>query len=382
MKSSKTGSTTRLLSFVLIAILLISLVSFAAAGWNKNPENEPDSGNINSDNENEKADENKDGNSDNNVNNIPNETPTDTPNDPPVPEKPIYYNVMTGMPTDEEELLKMPIGFVQSSALSLYGISGADLTVEFPTENGETRLLSYTTSYTSLWKVGSLAPTRDYITNMSNVFGGAIVSYGSDDIVKYTAIDTSKLLLDLSTLPGSYFLQNTYNVYTSYDMVSSALLRAQNSLTQSTYKAAPFVFSDTKTTGTAKASSVIIPYSVSGETELYYSEKTGEYLYFKAGAKRVDMLNGQNIAYTNVFVLFADSTTYEKANGTELVLDTTAGGSGYYISGGEMSEICWSTDESGQLVFKTLDGNILKVNRGNSYIGYFKASNSSAVTVG
>ena len=216
---------------------------------------------------------------------------------------------------------------------------------------------------------------------MSNIFGGTVVSYGSDDIVKYTAIDTSKLLLDLSAVPGSFFLQNTHNVYTSYDMVSSALLRMQNSLTPSTYKAAPFVFSDTKTTGTAKAASVIIPYSSSSETELYYSEAAEEYLFFKSGSKRVDMLNGQNIAYTNVFVLFADSTTYEKANGTELVLDTTAGGSGYYISRGEMCEISWSTDENGQLVFKTLDGNILKVNRGNSYIGYFKASNSSAVTI-
>ncbi len=387
MKSSKTNSLHRLLSFVLIAILLICVVSFAAAGWNMNPNQEPDSDDVNSGNENDEADENKDGNPDSQE---PDKTPSDNEENPPsdlTPDEPAievpkYYNVMTGLEISEEQLTKIPLGFVTSSKLPLYGLSGADITIEFPMENGETRLLSYTTNYSSLWKVGSLAPTRDYISAMSNLFGGTVISYGCDDIVKYSAIDTTRLSLDLSKISGSYFVQNTYNVFTSSDMIESAIDRMPGSLTHAPYKYAPFVFSDTFVSGTTSATSVIIPYSESSETELYYSEKTGQYLYFKSGSRRVDMLNGQNIAYTNVFILFADSTTYEKSDGCELVIDTTAGGSGYYISGGEKTEISWSTDETGSLVFKTLDGNILKANKGNSYIGYFKASNSSAVTTG
>jgi hypothetical protein len=92
------------------------------------------------------------------------------------------------------------------------------------------------------------------------------------------------------------------------------------------------------------------------------------------------MLNGKNISFTNLFILFANTTTYEKAEGIEMVVDTTAGGNGYYVSGGTKTEIRWSTTLEGALEFCTLDGEILKINRGTSYIGYYKASQISKVS--
>ena len=91
------------------------------------------------------------------------------------------------------------------------------------------------------------------------------------------------------------------------------------------------------------------------------------------------MLNGKNVAYTNLFILFANTTTYEKSEGTEMVIDTLSGGKGYYLSGGTMTEIYWSVSLEGALEFRTLNGEILTVNRGNSYIGYYKASQMSSV---
>ena len=88
------------------------------------------------------------------------------------------------------------------------------------------------------------------------------------------------------------------------------------------------------------------------------------------------MLNGKNISYDNVFILFANATTYEKADGTELVIDTLSGGAGYYVSKGFAVEIRWCVDDSGDLQFLTLSGEKLTVNRGNSYIGYYKAANA------
>ena len=93
------------------------------------------------------------------------------------------------------------------------------------------------------------------------------------------------------------------------------------------------------------------------------------------------MLTGKNIAFTNLFILFANTTTYETHNGTELVLDNVSGGSGYYISGGQATEIKWRVNDSGDLEFTSLDGEILSVNRGNAYVGYFKASNSLNIKI-
>jgi hypothetical protein len=145
------------------------------------------------------------------------------------------------------------------------------------------------------------------------------------------------------------------------------------------YKETPFSFSEEEIFGVGQASAVIIPYSDKNETELYYHEKSGQYVYYKSANRKVDMLTGQNISYKNVFILFADATTYDKSEGSELVIDINSGGKGYYVSGGTYTEFRWQTDISGELSFVTLSGERLKVNPGNSYISYYKASSSSAV---
>ena len=148
------------------------------------------------------------------------------------------------------------------------------------------------------------------------------------------------------------------------------------------YKSAPFDFCESASfRGTATASTVIIPFSDKNETELYYHEKSGKYLYYKSANRKMDMLTGENVSYKNVFVLFADSTTYEKSEGSELVMDVASGGKGYYASEGTYTEFLWSTDVSGALNFYTLSGEKLKVNPGNSYICYYKSSALSKVTV-
>jgi len=384
MKSLKMNSLQRLVAFVLITVLLLCVVGFAAGGWQSAPDNEPDSGDVG--NNTDETDENTDGKNEQTDSKNPTEDPDgikdpiDEPTDEPTIEVPKYYSSITGLEISAEQLAATPIGFVLNPQMPLYGISNSDITIEFPLENGNTRLLSYTTNSSVLWKVGSLAPSRAFISSCSNFFGGIVVSYGNDDIVKYSAWDASKVNLDISKISGCYYVENTLYIYTSKDMVDLATQKSAY-VTGTTYKNAPYLLSDSKIIGTTEASSVILPYSDSDETELYYSETSGNYLYYKSGARKIDMLNGKNITFTNVFVLFANSTTYENADGTELVVDNTGGGSGYYISKGYMTEIRWSVDETGCLEFKTLSGEKLTVNCGNAYIGYYKASNASKVTI-
>lgn len=387
MKSFKMSSLQKLISFVLIAVLLICTVGFAADGW-RSPDDEPDSGNV-GDTTGE-ADENKDGQT------PPNTDPADKPqedlpdNTPDVPDvsepapepTPVYKNAITGLEISAEQNAQTPIGFVLDPSSPLYGLSSSDIALEFPIEDGNTRMLSYTTNYSMLWKVGTLTPTRAFISGSSNFFGGIVVSYGNDDIVKYSAWDTSKIDLDVSKVTDCYYVENTLYIYTSKELVDIAA-KTSPSLSMAAYKTAPYLFNETDIdlVGTTEARTVTIPYSNKNETELYYSETSGQYLYFKSGSRKVDMLNGKNVSFKNVFVLFANATTYEKADGTELVIDTLSGGTGYYISAGHLTEIRWSIDENGELKFKTLNGEQLTVNKGTSYISYYKASNASKVTV-
>ena len=181
---------------------------------------------------------------------------------------------------------------------------------------------------------------------------------------------------------GSYHRENAKYVYTSYDKLGAAL-DAASGLSAEVYKNAPFDFvSEGLVFGVSDAASVNIPYSDKSATTLHYSEKTGTYLYYKGGNRKVDMLSGKNVGFENVFVLFADATTYEKSSGTELVIDVISGGRGYYVTKGTLTEFTWALDEIGELNFYSLSGERLTVNRGNSYLAFYKASDAVNVKIG
>lgn len=380
MKSLNLNGLKRPISFALIAILLLSTVAFAAGGVQSNQTDKPDSGKVDQSTDN--ADENKDGNTPNTDNSQNTTPPVEDSNDPPQIVEPIYINTITGLAVSKEQSERTPIGFVFNPQMPLYGVSNADLTIEFPIEDGSSRILSYTTNTDMLWKVGALAPTRDYISSISNFFGGIIVSNGDDDTIRYSAWDGTGVNLDISSFRDCYYVENSSYIYTGKDMLNAAISKSP-ALIQSPYKSAPYVFASGEIAlGAAKAESLTIPYSDKNQTEFYYSESTGQYLYFKSGNRKVDMLNGKNLAFTNVFVLFADATTYEKAEGCELVIDTTGGGTGYYFSMGRMCELRWKVSDDGTLKFYALDGTLLTINPGNAYITYYKASGVSNIKVG
>lgn len=387
MKPLKLNSFYKFICFVLLVILIVSAVGFAADGWQI--PNTPDSGEIG--NKTDDTDENKDGqvpsednnNEGENNQSDKNDTDNNTEQPPIIPEEPevIYTSTITGLEITEEEFNTLPIGVIVNPSAPLYGISDADVAIEFPIEDGTTRLLSYSTSSDVLWKIGALSATRNYITGTAGFFGGIVVCYGNDDKVVYNAWETGKLELDLSRYASTYYTENTLYIYTSESMINSALNREPDlSYTASGYKDAPYDFiSNTAFVGTTVANTVIIPFSSENESAFYYHENTGKYLFYKSGNRKIDMLNGKNISYTNLFLLFADAVTYEKADGTELVIDTISGGAGYYISKGMLTEFRWSTDKSGALHFSALNGEKLTVNRGNAYMAFFKASNSAEV---
>ena len=380
MKNLKLKGFYKFLSLLLIAILVASAVGFAASGRESTP-TQPDSGNLG--NHTDKTDENKDGATANNGNNSDKNNITSdeelTPPSTPEPEE-VFLSKITGEKVTKDEYNTIPQGIVVDPMRPLYGVSKSDLMIEFPIEDGTSRLVAYTTNKEVMWKIGSLRATRNFISNMSNFFGGVVISYGNDDKVVYDVWETDKIVLDLSQYSDCYYVENTLYIYTSENMVDIAENRMSASASLTTYKDAPYVFSDGRITGVTDATNVSIPYSNSNITNLYYHEGSGKYLYYKGDNRRMDMLTGDNISFKNVFILFANATTYENSDGTELVIDTVSGGRGYYISDGGLTEFVWSTTKNGELVFKNLMGEILVVNRGNAYIAYYKASLASDIS--
>ena len=63
-----------------------------------------------------------------------------------------------------------------------------------------------------------------------------------------------------------------------------------------------------------------------------------------------------------------------------MILNTDSG-TGLFLSNGTYQGFLWFRNESDELVFTTLEGQILEVNRGTSYIAVQKSSESKNIGI-
>lgn len=372
MNKTKSNSYGKLLVFFLVAIALLCAFGFAADGWQLNTDSKPDSGSA--DNNNGEADENTNGDT-------AGDNSEQSPNKPEmyIPE---YINYITGTETTEQLSLTRPKAFIMSTAAPLYGISSSELMIEFPMEDGSTRLLSFITDTSALGKIGSVTPTRAYISNLAKAFGGILVSNGKDDKRVYESLSILGSHFDFSLYPDYHYTEYTHYSYTNSDLINSGILNANISSLVNSRPTLPYQFvefGNDEVIGDKPALKVTLPFSELSDTELRYSSKDGCYSFMKGGALKKDMLNDKGVSFKNVFILFADSVTYEGEAGVEMIMDTMSGGKGYYLSDGTLMRILWSVDE-GQLTFTNENGETLVVNRGTSYIGFMKSSKINDIT--
>ena len=364
------GNLAKLVAFFVIAVVITCTVSFAANGWQSfinadtSVDTTPDDGYIIGTMSGEIGNNDKDN--------------TDT-----LPPAIKFYHSITGLEVNAEEAMKRPICICIDSSDPLYGLSSSYLTIEFPTEYGNTRFLCFTDEAKSLGKIGSLAPSRGYVSNLAAYFGGILLSYGTDDKFDYSYSEPS-FRLDFVATGGYCYTEYTSFVYTNGDLVGAFLNNTQVNQTLSDSIPLPYYFPDEVIKINlygGSAQSVFIPFSDSSTSQLNYITSENTYVLTKNSASKNDLINDKPLKYDNVFVLYADSTTYETERDTQLILNTDTKGSGIYASGGRYIDITWERDTAGNLVFFNSEGERLTVSRGTSYIAFAKASSKSLVKI-
>ena len=366
MEQKQLKGLSKFIALLVISALVISVIIFTASG---------NSFSLDSTNATDTKDETQQPNDNSSENNSDNEIDGDNQdkNDGKNETTPTFKNILTGLDISESEYNSCAYGIVIDPSETIYGLSYADIAIEFPTELGTSRMLFFSVSDDIIWKIGALAPTRKFITSMSSYFGGIIVSYGEDDNVNYNISNTGALI-DISKHNDCSYNDNGTLYYTNEKLIDVALNRTQYIANSNQYKTPPFIISSEGVSGGIScASTVMIPYSNNNFTQLTYDASTDKYIYTKNSTTKNDMLNGNDISFTNAFILFADTTTYESSTASELVINTESGGNGYYFHNGKMTEIRWSSS-NGKLLFTNLMGEVLEVNPGNSYISFYKAS--------
>ncbi len=368
MNTVKNGNLIKAVAFfVIIAIIALTLV-IVANGWQDDttmPDNSEADGEI--------QDTPTSGDADN-------DTPPkqETPNTPQKPEQPMYLCPITGLESTEEISKSRPLVFTIDTNAPTYGISSARLIIEVPFENGTTRSLLFTYEGENLGKLGSITNTRDMLLELCKDFGGLSVSLGNDSN-KSTATSEEYEQVDLGINSGYHYTEYSTFCYTNADLVKAMMknLGIDSTLTQSS----PFNFIgyfDKEVEGETNAAKISVNYGVNNKTSFTFDKDSGEYTLSKNAMEVRDLLNDKKTSFTNLFILFADSTTYETDKYTETVLDLSCG-EGLYFTGGKATKIIWTRTEDGNFVFFDQSGDELIVNRGCSYISFVKASMKGSV---
>ena len=358
MNTTKISSYGKLIAFFVVVTVLLSTFAIAAGGWQITlpPEDEPQL---------------PDGDGDDNLtDNTPSQDDNQQNNTPVLPK---YYDYITGLEITEPQSTEKQFAYVIDSNSPLYGVYDCSMLIEFPTESG-TRFLMLTNRQRDYNKIGSIAPTRNYISNLAYVFGARIVSLGSDDAILYDSLDSSNITIDRLQNQGSYYSEYTYFSYTNPTLVSPLDNSEKDDVTL------PYDLVDIGNkvlSGTVSAHNISLPYQ--SPTSLRYSSQTGKYTLIKSGSDRIDVSSASEVSFDNVFILFADTMTYENVTTTEMVMNTLGSGEGYYIQCGMAERISWALTPDGQMIFYNADGVKLTVNRGNSYIGFIKSSKMNNV---
>ena len=128
-----------------------------------------------------------------------------------------------------------------------------------------------------------------------------------------------------------------------------------------------------------KAKKVYLTFNDYSHPYFEYNKKDGLYYRWQYNNKHIDDLTGEQLAYDNIIVQFAQYSDIDR-NGYQDV-NLVSSGKGYYITKGKYIPITWSkSSKSDMTVFYTKDGEELKVNPGKTWISLFPSKNKDKVT--
>ena len=314
----------------------------------------------------------------------PTVTPSEEP-EPPAPSAPAYTNPLTGEATETDISANRPIAIMINNlkkALPQLGVSQADIIYEAPAEGGITRMLAVFQSVEGVGEIGTVRSARDYYVSLA-LGHDAVYLHAGGSPGAYEAIsDWGVTALDCVNGPyeGSLFWRDKdrrknagleHSVLTSGEKILELLpTYSRVTLEHKDGYAYPVTFAEDGTpAGGSPADQVTVRFSSYKTGVFNYDPDSGKYLVEEYGAPYVDGNTGEQVAVTNVLVLFTDIANIKGDTAGRQSVRMTGTGTGYYACGGKYIEIQWSKkDNSSPLVYTTADGAPLDLGVGSSYV--------------
>ncbi len=304
------------------------------------------------------------------------------------------YNRLTGLDDLSEEAKgKRPVAIMINNikaSLPQYGISKADLIFEILVEGGITRMMAVYGDQTKVPDVCSVRSCRYYFPIFAQGLDAVYFCYGSNPTLAtptlkrigidyYNASENNDPLVfgrDPSRLER-YAKEHT--AFVKGENIPKLL--SKDGVRQTYLDGKDRYILSFREEGKIKAPSsdscqkFTLNFSKSYYSTFTYDSEKKVYLKQHSGSKHMDSKSGEQLAFTNVFILQTDVSLYQ--NGPLVQVDWK-GGNGYYISAGAKQKITWSKkNEKAPIVIKDENGKKLKVNAGKSYFGVIAPNSTS-----
>lgn len=301
---------------------------------------------------------------------------------------PANQNLLTGVgDLSEAAIGKRPVAVMVNNvqkAMPQYGVSQADLIFEIPVEGDATRFMALYGDYTKVPQVCPIRSCRYYFPALSQGFDAFYVNWGIDDTIAdyLEALDLDQIEgitntgglfgRDQEKLSQGYAVEHT-GFFDGTKLASYIESKGLRTDLKEEKKGAAFLFNgmdeQLKPEG-SDCTQVDVQFGAQSSTFTYDAEKK-VYLKQINGTPQTDAKTGEQLAFTNVFVLETEISVRDEVGHKQIDWDGGANAKGYYISNGGVQEIRWSKDENNEesyLRFFDLSGKEIKINRGKSYI--------------
>ena len=305
----------------------------------------------------------------------------------PVPKN---QNLLTGVgDLSAEAIGKRPVAVMINNvedALPQYGITEADVIFELPVEGDLTRLMALYADYTKVPDICAIRSCRYYSPAIAKGFDAFYVHWGMDPSVTGYVASLNIDRYDGNANTGGLFGRDADRKKAGYAMEHTGFFKGTQfaSVAQSSGARVDLLEAKTGTAfnfceiGTVKkpsgeACNVLNVKFGAARAKLTYNTENGMYYKEINGHAHVDGRTGEQLAFTNVFVLETSISVRDEVGHKKLDWAGSSSARGYYISNGVVQKIHWSKangNESSYLKFYDESGKELEINRGKSYIAY------------
>ena len=254
------------------------------------------------------------------------------------------------------------------------GLNDAYLVYEMIVEGKQTRLMALYKD-AKLDKIGPIRSSRHYFLDYALENDAIYVHFGWSPQAK---ADINSLNVEningMSESSKSFWRVKDkaapHNVVTSTEKILEIADRKGYSTTSNKKSVLNYVVDDVELTEGISATSITLPYSSSYKVTYQYNEETKKYTRGYNKTTQKDWVTKKLVTTKNIIITFAknsvlnDGTNKDRQNLSNIgILD------GYYITNGKAIKIkCSKSSRTAQTVYKDLQGNIINVNDGNTFI--------------